>query len=213
MPTIRTGRFAKSVTPLEEENDIDFNSPAKPKGTNRSTQHIETIDEAIEYINNPKNNVTENQSETILSQYSKQEIEEAIDRLATRNNKAQINKEAIAMSNSEFLKPNVRSIDDVAPADSIKSTITKASDVEGQLLIIRNVEFRDSEYMGKPTKNAWCDAELVDEGEDIRLVVSGFKVIQQLKKVDEENSFPIQGVLHMIKDKGSANRHWELLGE
>ena len=102
-----------------------------------------------------------------------------------------------------------RSIDDIASVDSIKSTVTPANEIYGENVVLLDVEFKFSTLNNQQIENAWFNGYLEDEPDtDLRIVVNGYMVINQMKTVAAQNAFPIVG--RFVKNPQKRNR-WEFI--
>jgi len=102
-----------------------------------------------------------------------------------------------------------RSIDEIASVDSIKSTVTPANEIYGENVVLLDVEFKFSTLNNQQIENAWFNGYLEDEPDtDLRIVVNGYMVINQMKTVAAQNGFPIVG--RFVKNTQKRNR-WEFI--
>jgi len=117
------------------------------------------------------------------------------------------NGEMLEDTSQEFFASNAKRLSDYITDADIPSLVTKASEVEGVNLVLRNVTFKNSFYQGEQVENAWFDAyDPANPQEDLRVVCAGYYVIAQMKLAQSRNLFPVQG--SFVRNPSKRNR-WE----
>lgn len=205
--------FERIIDKITEEDITDKVQPYKTLRTNPYIEEGELSEEELKPAK-PKYNATK----AIRELFNIKEESKMTTKNNRVNNSAAVTRQAAEtfqqeqkkpMSDAEFLAPRkVNKIGTFANAEEL-ANYSKASDVEGIPMLFNRVDIRDGNYMGKPTRNAYMDCTIIETGEEVRVINSGFMVVRQLEVAQETDMFPFSAMFVSVPlDKGQTR--WEL---